>query len=253
MTGADNNGRNDTVWQDTALAQHFVHGVRGSLPLAQTQLDVMVRIIRAWLPEGVSSFLDLGCGDGILGRALLTVYPQTVGVFADFSAPMLDAAQEALTAHPNGANQVLLANDYADPGWVEAMQPYAPFDVIVSGFSIHHQPDTRKREVYQEICDLLRPGGVFLNLEHVASPDKEVERLFDHLMIDAQHGYFQARGDTRSRDEIANTYYYRPDKVANILAPVDVQCDWLREIGFQRVDCYLKIFELALFGGYKPV
>jgi len=253
VSAGNDNGRNDTVWQDPTLAQHFVHGVRGSIPLAQTQIDVMLRIIRAWSPQGVRRFLDLGCGDGVLGRALLTAYPQAVGVFADFSVPMLDAAREALTGHANHANQVMLQNDYAGPNWVEAMQAYAPFDVIVSGFSIHHQPDERKREVYQEIYDLLRPGGVFLNLEHVSSPEKDVEMLFDDLMIDAQYGYFQAQGDARSRDEIANTYYYRPDKIANILAPVDVQCEWLREIGFQRVDCYLKIFELALFGGYKPV
>jgi len=27
---------------------------------------------------------------------------------------------------------------------------------------------------------------------------------------------------------------------------------WLQEIGFADVDCYFKIFELALFGGRKP-
>jgi tRNA (cmo5U34)-methyltransferase len=245
--------RHDTVWQDPALAKHFVHGVRGSIPLAQTQLDVILRIVKAWMPDGISSFLDLGCGDGVLGRALLSAYPDAVGVFSDFSAPMLDAARDALADEPNAANQILLQNDYADPTWVDDMQPYAPFDVIVSGFSIHHQPDERKRVVYQGLYDLLRPGGVFLNLEHVSTPEIEVEHLFDDLMIDAQYGYVQSLGDPRDRTEIANTYYYRPDKIANILAPVEVQCEWLREIGFTRVDCYLKIFELALFGGYKPV
>jgi tRNA (cmo5U34)-methyltransferase len=207
--------------------------------------------------EGMESrrnyFLDLGCGDGVLGRALLSAYPDAVGVFSDFSEPMLDAARDALADEPNADKQILLQNDYADPSWMDDMQAYAPFDVIVSGFSIHHQPDDRKREVYQEIYDLLQPGGVFLNLEHVSSPEIEVERLFDALMIDAQYGYFQSLNDPRDRDEIANTYYYRPDKIANILAPVDVQCEWLRQIGFTRVDCYLKIFELALFGGYKAV
>jgi hypothetical protein len=72
-------------------------------------------------------------------------------------------------------------------------------------------------------------------------------------MVDSQYGYFQALNDQRSRDEIANTYYYRPDKTANILAPVELQCAWLREIGYQHVDCYLKIFELALFGGMKSL
>jgi hypothetical protein len=36
------------------------------------------------------------------------------------------------------------------------------------------------------------------------------------------------------------------------LALVDVQCGWLREIGFQDVDCFFKVFELALLGGRKP-
>ena len=56
----------------------------------------------------------------------------------------------------------------------------------------------------------------------------------------------------QSRDEVARHYYDRPDKSANILAPVERQCTWLREIGFTDVDCYLKVFELAVFGGRRP-
>ena len=54
-----------------------------------------------------------------------------------------------------------------------------------------------------------------------------------------------------ARAEVETNYYNRPDKAANILAPVELQCQWLREIGFTDVDCYLKIFELAVFGGRK--
>ncbi len=46
-------------------------------------------------------------------------------------------------------------------------------------------------------------------------------------------------------------YYDRPDKSANILAPIEQQCAWLRDIGFTDVDCYLKVFELAVFGGRR--
>lgn len=44
----------------------------------------------------------------------------------------------------------------------------------------------------------------------------------------------------------------RVDEVANILAPAYVQCAWLREIGYADVDCFLKVFELAVFGGRRP-
>ena len=43
----------------------------------------------------------------------------------------------------------------------------------------------------------------------------------------------------------------RPDKDANILAPVEDQCVWLRNNGYENVDCYLKVMELAVFGGQK--
>jgi tRNA (cmo5U34)-methyltransferase len=229
--------RQDTVWQSPEVTERFLTGVRGAIPLAAAQVDVML-----------SNFLDLGCGDGVLGYAILERYPNAKGVFADFSEPMLNAARARLGKYPT---QSFVEVDYATPNWIASVEPYAPFDVIVSGFSIHHQPDERKYEVYQEIFDLLSPRGVFLNLEHVASADKVIEGLFDDLMIDAQYGYFQSEGDTRSREDIAQTYYYRPDKAANILAPMDLQCEWLRQIGYQHVDCYLKIFELALFGGVR--
>jgi len=38
----------------------------------------------------------------------------------------------------------------------------------------------------------------------------------------------------------------------NILAPVDAQCRGLRDIGFQHVARYFKVFDFALFGGIKP-
>ena len=37
----------------------------------------------------------------------------------------------------------------------------------------------------------------------------------------------------------------------DILADPETQCDWLREIGFEDVDVFFKVPELAIFGGVK--
>lgn len=241
---------NDTVWQGEGLTQTYLEGVRGAIPLANEQIDIMLRLIRASQPE-VNWVLDLGCGDGILGTAVLNQYPQAHGVFIDFSEPMLTAAKQRLNNNPN---TYTVLKDYGEKGWMAELQTinHSQFDVIVSGYSIHHQPDNRKKEVYTELFNLLKPGGIFINIEHVSSADPWLERRFQELFVDKIYALQQQNGVNKTWEEVDREYYSRPDKDANILASVENQCHWLRNIGYEKVDIYLKIFELAVFGGIKP-
>ena len=168
----------------------------------------------------------------------------------DFSDTMMKAARKK--APKNNKKLSFINEDYGKHSWVNRVKEYGKFDVIVSGLSIHHQKDKRKNEIYKEIFDLLKPGGLFLNLEHVSSPSRWLHHLFDEFFIDCLYNYHRTIRSPKSRNEIAKHHYKNPLKEANILAPVETQCAWLRKIGFKEVDCYLKIFELALFGGIKP-
>lgn len=237
--------RTDEIWKTSALAAVYLEGVRGAIPLAGEQLDVMLRLIGA-CGRSVKRFLDLGCGDGVLSSAILGSHPQAQGVLVDFSVPMLDAAARRF-AHQSGSVRFVNA-DYALASWTASVADCGPYDAIVSGFSIHHQPDARKREIYREIFGLLGAGGVFVHVEHVAPGSAWAAAISDELFVDHLH----RSHPEMSREEVARTFYRRPDKAANILAPVESQCRWLREIGFADVDCYLKIFELAVFGGRRP-
>ena len=239
----------DHVWQDPALNRRFLEGVRGGIPLADEQLRVLLRVAGAAVPQ-IHRFLDLGCGDGVLGRALLEAHPGAQGVFLDFSNTMLDATRTALGS--GAPRHHLVLSDYGVAGWAGAVNALAPFDAVVSGYSIHHQPDDCKQRIYGELYSLLRPGGVFLNLEHVASASTWGERLFDDHFVDALTAYHQRSAEPRTRAKVARDYHNRPDKAANRLASVEAQCLWLREVGFERVDCFFKLFELALFGGVRP-
>ncbi len=238
-----------SAWQTPELSAAYLDGIRGAIPLAAEQIDVMLRVIAA-RDASVGVCLDLGCGDGVLGAAVLDRHPGSRGVFVDFSQAMLDAAAGRLADVSTRVE--LLELDYSHPGWVVSVEACGPYDVIVSGFSIHHQTDDRKRELYAEILSLLAPGGVFVNVEHVASATPWIEGIFDELFIDALASHHQASGGGKTRSELAREYYYRPDKEANILAPVDEQCRWLGDIGFEDVDCYLRVLELAVFGGRAP-
>ena len=245
LTGA----RTDTLWQEPGLVRNYLTGVRGAIPLANEQLEVMMRLLAA-RQQPVRSFLDLGCGDGVLAAAILARYPQARGLLVDFSEPMLRAARERLGER--AAQLEFKQVDYADTQWAACITGFAPFDAIVSGFSIHHQPDPRKRELYTEALSMLSPGAWFVNIEHVASATTWLESIHDQLFVDAMCDLNDREKHGKTREQVAADYHSRADKAANLLAPLERQCQWLRKIGYQDVDCYLKIFELAVFGGRRP-
>ena len=82
--------------------------------------------------------------------------------------------------------------------------------------------------------------------EHTASATPKLENLYDEKFVQHLASYNQ-----QSVEDVSKEYYSRPDKQDNILERVDIQVNWLREIGYQHADCYFKWFELAVFGGVK--
>ena len=234
-----------SAWLTDERARLYLDGVRGAIPGAALQLSVLGRIAQSWC-HSPATILDLGCGDGILGLALRQLFPSATSVFVDFSEPML-AAVRARTIDLAGSRVVLA--DLSAPSWTDAVRAFSPFDIVVSGFAIHHQPNARKHALFAEIHELLAPRGVFLNLDQVASSSSAVERVFDDFFIDHLREFHHRVGSEATLDATVNAYFSA--KGENLLTPLDDQCQWLRDTGYADVDCFCKVFDLALFGGRK--
>lgn len=174
------------------------------------------------VPRDALRILDLGTGDGRLLALLKIDRREMLGVGLDFSELMLTAARERFA---DEECIELVEHDLAEP-----LPAFGPFDAVVSSMAIHHLEHERKRSLYGEVFDLLKPGGVFANFEHVASP---THRL--HL------AFFAAIGVPLEDED-------RSDR----LLDVESQLGWLRELGFDDVDCYWKWLEMALLVGAKP-
>jgi tRNA (cmo5U34)-methyltransferase len=183
-------------------------------------------VLNEIVPRSARRILDLGCGDGRLLALLRLDRPDSRGVAADLSPTMLDAARARFAGDPLVE---VVAHDLDEP--LAALGDAGSFDAVVSCFAIHHCSHARKRALYAEAFTLLAPGGVFCNLEHVASPTPELHDAF-----------LAALGMTAEQEDRSNQ-----------LLAVETQVVWLREIGFTQVDLFWKWRELALFGGVKPV
>ena len=175
-----------------------------------------------WLPAAPGRVLDLGCGDGRLLALALLAHPSAAAVAIDFSDAMLGRLRERFA---DDTRVSICAHDLDRP----LLPSLGTFDAVISSFAIHHLPHERKRSLYEEVYALLRPGGVFCNLEHVASSTQ------------ALHERFLACLEVTPADE----------DPSNKLLDVETQLRWLREIGFIDVDCQWKWRELALIVGAR--
>ena len=232
-----------TTWQESSVAHQFLDERRKAMPYAADQIEMMLQLVRAFRPNP-RRIADLGCGDGILARMLLSVYPGAHAVLVDHSLPMLARAREAMAEVADRCE--IVQADLAEP--LNDVISAGTMDIIVSGYAIHHLTDEKKRSLYQSIYEALKPGGLFVNIEHVSSSTPEIEAMWDDIFIDSMHAHSE-----KTRETIADEYHRRPDKADNILSPVEQQVEWLREIGFIHADCYFKFLELAVFGGVKPI
>jgi SAM-dependent methyltransferase len=198
-------------WANAEHAQGFLDR-RAGLP----RIDVGYAELLEILPSNPRRVLDLGCGDG---KVMAMVGGS--GVALDFSPHMLELARARF--HADDVDVVEHNLNAPLPG-------LGTFDVVVSAFAIHHCPHERKRQLYEEVFECLEPGGVFANLEHVASPTSHLHAEFLGLI-----------GSSPETEDPSNK-----------LLDVETQLGWLRQIGFVEVECFWKWRELALLAGWKP-
>ena len=165
-------------------------------------------VLLEYIPTTAQRILDLGTGDGRLMALLKIDRPSATGVALDFSPVMLEKARDRFK---DDESIEIISHNLDD-----RLPDLGKFDAIVSSFAIHHVTHDRKRSLYEEIFNLLTPGGVFINLEHVASPNQKI-----HAQFLTKIGYPPENEDP-----------------SNKLLDVETQLGYLREIEFVDVDCY---------------
>lgn len=238
------------AWRDPGVLARFLQNVRGAAPLTIEQVDIALRLTAA-ATSRLRKFLCIGSGESTLAAALLDEYPRAQGVLLDATAELIDTARHRLRAQSE--RMTIVRSDYATPGWEKPIAHLAPFDCVIASVDIFHVNDIRQREIFAEVLPLLERDGLFLNIEHVASATRWTESVMDDYVIDAIFGEQLKTSDGRPRAQVAREFYaLATQQDASKVAPLEVQCDWLRELGYVNVDTYHKVSELAVFGGQRP-
>jgi tRNA (cmo5U34)-methyltransferase len=184
--------------------------------------------------SSMARVLDLGAGTGLLTAAVAEANPDARFELLDGSPEMLAEAQQRLGERVVG----VYVQDMAAP------LPAGPYDAVVSALAIHHLEHADKRFLFKRVYDVLRPGGVFVNAEHVLGPTPELAELY------VQIWQRMCRELGASEDELAASIERRRhDRCAD----VESQLQWLRAAGFATADTVYKYWEAAVLVAVKGI
>ncbi|WP_433221906.1 class I SAM-dependent methyltransferase [Dactylosporangium sp. CS-047395] len=137
-------------------------------------LDVVDAVTPADRPVRV---LDLAGGTGSISLRTLARFDRVEVTLLD-----LDPALLAIAGASLGDRARLVVADLRDPGWAATL-PHRSFDAVLTATALHWLAPQRLAELYRELPAVLRPGGVFVNADHM--PDETLPELSRRLVARA--------------------------------------------------------------------
>lgn len=110
--------------------------------------------------------VDLGCGPGSLAVRLLARLPRATVIAAD-ADPVTLSLGRAAYGQLDGLRFADI--DLREPGWAARLDRPAGrlLDAVVSTTALHWLSGTELRALYAVLARLLRPGGLFLDGDHL--------------------------------------------------------------------------------------
>lgn len=138
-------------------------------------------------------------------------------------------------------------------------------DLIASMSAIHHLAREEKRDLYERCYCLLEPGGWFLNTDEMRSLSRDtylesmrywvrhVESLSEQ-MSDEDRPFYDAWCALFARWQVRNVAGIDEPKTKgdDLHESYLDQVDWLADIGFDKVDLFVKFHLWCTIGGQKP-
>jgi SAM-dependent methyltransferase len=125
--------------------------------------------------------LDLACGPGSISQRLLARFPAAHAIAVDIDPVML-AIGRGVLGTADGRLRWIEA-DLASPDWVEALGD-TQADAVLSSTALHWLEPEPLARLYRDLTRVLRPGGVFLNGDHMAfgPASPTFTRLSEHVL-----------------------------------------------------------------------
>ena len=197
--------------------------------------------------------LDLACGPGAISQRLLARFP-TARTFAVDLDPVLLAIGQGAIGTLDG-RLTWIEDNLNDPAWAERLAERLAgrqLDAVLSSTALHWLAPGTLARVYRELGQLMRPGGVFLNADHMSyAPDRPTIREMALGIRQSRRAAAQADGAAEDWERwwqaieaepaLRELFAERERRFARrdrkwVNASLDFQVGALRDAGFRETD-----------------
>lgn len=108
--------------------------------------------------------IDLAGGTGSITARVLSRFPAATSTIVDIDAALLRIAEGTFA----GDERVrIVSADLAEPDWHRGVAAPGSVDAVLTSTALHWLPADRVAGVYAEARELLRPGGLMANADHM--------------------------------------------------------------------------------------
>jgi SAM-dependent methyltransferase len=233
---------NERIWKsETAMSRWFAGMDERDRGLAN-EFALLARLL-PFSEDDSFTFLDLGAGAGAASRTVLSLYPRSTAILADYSPHMIARGAKTLAAFEDRFRYV--AFDLLSSRWPEGIPDCV--DAVVSSQCFHHVPDPRKRTLFAEILGHLPAGGWFFNFDPVQTSDPTVRALWNRISAILYPDSHHYRSVRTPQEQAAYENHIQH------LSGLDTQLGFLREAGFEAIDVYWKRLDQVIYGGRRPL
>jgi trans-aconitate methyltransferase len=161
------------IWQESWDRQQ-----QAFMPDREERFAAMLDAVAAVTDGRPPRLLDLACGTGTITLRALARFPGAQATLVDQDPVLLAIAEASLRDRAT-----IVDADLADPQW-RAKLPADGFDAVLTATALHWLPAERVAALYGEIREVLRPGGIFANADHM--PDEALPTLSERLRAHAR-------------------------------------------------------------------
>ncbi|WP_117209194.1 class I SAM-dependent methyltransferase [Allorhizocola rhizosphaerae] len=171
---------NGIAWQESWDRQQEAY-----MPDREHRFTAMLDVVESINDGRPPVILDLAGGTGSISLRALRRFPHAHATLLD-----LDPAVSAIArASLDPERSTIVAANLLSPQWSESL-PRHDYDAVLTATALHWIAPDRLTALYAEIRDVLRPGGVFINADHM--PDDGLPELSSRVAA-----WEQARREAR--------------------------------------------------------